>query len=183
MKSLLLYTTLALLLCLSCTSSFRAQKLVREASAARQTNDSNSLPAPAQSLTAIPFEQADNLIYLQVQVNNSAPLQFVLDSGASVFVIGQSQAKTLNLKTEEKDKLAGAGAGTFDVTYTKNVTFGLPGVNLLVPNVALTDLSQLSAGLGRRVDGIVGFEFFDRHVVEIDYDANVIRLFDPKSYM
>lgn len=182
MKSLLLYTMLALLLCLSCTSPFRAQKLVREAPAAPQTNDSNSLPAPAQSLTAIPFEQSDNLIYLQVQVNNSAPLQFVLDSGASVFVIGQSQAKTLNLKTEEKDKLAGAGAGTFDVTYTKNVTFGLPGVNLLVPNVALTDLSQLSAGLGRRVDGIVGFEFFDRHVVEIDYDANVIRLFDPKSY-
>jgi hypothetical protein len=77
-------------------------------------------------LTAIPFEQSDNLIYLQVQVNNSAPLQFVLDSGASVFVIGQSQAKTLNLKTEEKDKLAGAGQG-LSMLHTRRMLLWFAG--------------------------------------------------------
>jgi len=77
----------------------------------------------------------------------SAPLRFILDSGASVWVIDQSQAKPLGLKTEEQGKNHGAGAGSVDVTYTKNVSFGLTGIETSVPNVALIDLSSLQASI------------------------------------
>ncbi len=183
MKRIKLYVAVFLLLGVCGTLLSRSLKFEETLAQVQQQNTVSTLDtASANSLTTIPFEQTDKLIYLQVRVNDSESLQFVLDSGAGVWVIDQLLAKKLNLKLEEKDKLKGAGAGTFDVTYTKNVTFGLPGVKLLVPNVALTDLSALSAGLGRKVDGIIGYEFFDRYVVEIDYDANVVRLFEPKTY-
>jgi hypothetical protein len=152
------------------------------ANAESQNTRANSASASNQSLAIIPFELSDNLPYLQVRVNGSAPLRFILDSGAGVWVIDRSQAKTLGLKTEEQGKITGAGAGSVDVQYTKNVSFGLTGIETSVPNVALIDLSSLQASLGRKVDGIIGYDFFDRYVVEIDYDANIVRLFEPKTY-
>ncbi len=175
---------LALLFCVSCTLSFREPKAESNSSqkAEPQTTPSNSHTVSNQSLATIPFQLSDNLAYLQVRVNGSAPLRFVLDSGASVWVIDPAQAKALGLKTEEKGKITGAGAGSVDVTYTKNVSFGLQGIETSVPSVALIDLSGFTASTGQKIDGIIGYDFFDRYVVEIDYDANVVRLFDPKTY-
>ncbi len=179
-----LMLTLALLLCVSCALSFQGQKSESSSSAegGPRSAPTDSRTASIQGLAIIPFELSDNLPNLQVRVNGSAPLRFILDSGASVWVIDQSQAKTLGLKTEEQRKITGAGAGSVDVTYTKNVSFGLTGIETSVPNVALIDLSSLQASLGRKVDGIIGYDFFDRYVVEIDYDANIVRLFEPKTY-
>ena len=181
MKSML---TLALLLCVSYALSFQGQESESNSSTegGPRSAPTDSRTASIQSLAIIPFELSDNLAYLQVRVNGSAPLRFILDSGASVWVIDQSQAKTLGLKTEEQGKITGAGAGSVNVKYTKNVSFGLTGIETSVPNVALIDLSSLQASLGRKVDGIIGYDFFDRYVVEIDYDANVVRLFEPKTY-
>ena len=176
--------TPALLLGVSCAVSFQGQKSESSSPAEGepQGTPTDSRTASNQSLAIIPFELGDNLAYLRVRVNGSAPLLFVLDSGAGVWVIDQSQAKRLNLKTEEQGKITGAGAGNVDVTYTKNVSFGLLGIETTVPNVALIDLSALAASLGRKVDGIIGYDFFDRYVVEIDYDANIVRLFERKTY-
>ncbi len=172
----------ALLLCASCALSLQNQKTVINSSSKveAQSAPASSQTTFNQSLAIIPFESSDNLAYLQVRVNGSAPLRFVLDTGASVWVIDRALAKTLNLKTEEQGKIT--GAGSVDVTYTKNVSFGLTGIETSVPSVALIDLSSLETSLGQKVDGIIGYDFFDRYVVEIDYDANIVRLFEPKTY-
>jgi hypothetical protein len=36
--------------------------------------------------------------------------------------------------------------------------------------------------LGRPVDGIIGYDLIDQYVTEIDYDAQVLRLFNPRTY-
>lgn len=133
-------------------------------------------------LAIISFEQGDNLPYLQVRVNNSKPLNFVLDSGASVWVINKSVAQALRLKADNEGKITGAGAGAVNVAYTKDVSFDLSGFKNEVSNVALIDLSDLSSTLGHQIDGIIGYDFFEQYVVEIDYDANIVRLYDPKNY-
>ncbi len=175
---------LALLFCVSCTLSFQEPKAENSGSrkAVSQKTPVNSNIVFNQSLATIPFELSDNLACLQVRINGSAPFRFILDNGASVWVIDPLPAKALGLKTEERGKITGAGAGSVDVTYTKNITFGLQGIEASVPNVALIDLSALETTLGWKVDGIIGYDFFDRYVVEIDYDAKVVRLFDPQTY-
>ena len=48
----------------------------------------------------VPFEIINNLIVVRVQVNNSKPLSFILDTGASGSVINESRAKELGLQLE-----------------------------------------------------------------------------------
>jgi hypothetical protein len=175
---------LALLLCIFCISSSRAQKPATEPfiKAGRQTATTNSRVASSQSITTIPFELYDNLIYLTVRVNGSKPLWFILDSGASGCVIDQTQAKLLGLKTEGKAKGTGAGAGTYDLTFAKNVTFKLSVIETQIESSYVIDLSSNLSVEGREAHGILGYDFFNRYVVLIDYDAMILRLYDPRTY-
>ncbi|HLY72050.1 MAG TPA: retropepsin-like aspartic protease [Puia sp.] len=130
-------------------------------------------------MAVIPFEQIDHLIYLPVSVNGSK-LRFVLDGGSSVFVIDSSKVKQLSLNTAGKGKIQGAGSGSVDVTYTDSITYNLNVIKITIPKSTIINLTN--AIPGQKIDGIVGFDLFDKYVVEINYHANTLRLFDPKSF-
>ena len=127
---------------------------------------------------AIPFEACGNLAFLPVRVNGSDTLSFLIDSGANACVIDTKQAKKLGLKPLEQVKGSGAGKGPVDtwILDQKRVTFSLPGIDLHADLVAALDLSNNLSVLGRRVDGILGFDLLDRFLVELDYDAHVLLL-------
>jgi hypothetical protein len=148
----------------------------------QEITTTNSRSASIKSPTTIPFELSDNLIYLPVRVNGSKPLWFILDSGASGCVIDQTQAKLLALKTEGKAQGTGAGTGTYDLTYAKNVTFNLSGIETQIESSYVIDLSSNLSVEGREADGILGYDFFSRYVVMIDYDAMTLRLYDSQTY-
>src|SRR5712692_7957843 len=59
----------------------------------------------------IPFELSSNLILLRASVNNSAPLWFILDTGADSTVIDSQLAKALRLKARGREVGTGS-AGT-----------------------------------------------------------------------
>jgi len=84
---------------------------------------------PPQPIATIPFQSVDKLIFLPVQVNGSAPLWFVLDSGASGCVIEKKSAEKLGLKTAGAEQRQGAGAGKINVTFAKDIRFSLRGLN------------------------------------------------------
>ena len=135
-----------------------------------------------QAIATLPFELFYNGIYLQAQVNGSRPLWFVLDSGASGCIVDLIHARALGLKTKDTVQGRGAGAGTVDVVRLEDTYASLPGVDALIPVLMAIDLSGNLAQIGRPLDGILGYEFFQRFVVQVDYDTQVLRFFDPKSY-
>jgi len=149
---------------------------------AQKPAETRATAAAGQSLTTIPFELYGNLIYLKVNVNGSKPLWFDLDSGASGCVIDQRLAKQLRIKTEGKAAGTGAGKGTYDIIFAKNVTYDISGIKLKVENSYVIDLSSNITIMGRPLDGIIGYDFFARYVVLIDYDAGVLRLYDPQTF-
>src|SRR5213595_3561107 len=61
-----------------------------------------------KSARGIPFELHNNHIYLRVGVNNSAPLFFILDTGASS-VISQQRAASLGLRFRGSERGFGVG--------------------------------------------------------------------------
>jgi hypothetical protein len=136
-----------------------------------------------QSLATIPFELYFNEIYVPVRVNNSEPLWFVVDSGAGGWIVDRAHATRLGLHQEQETAQGtGAGSGTYDVSYVKDVTFSLSDFNISVPLIGVIDLSAHKSQVGREIEGLVGFDFFEKFIVEIDYESKVIRLFDPKTY-
>lgn len=152
---------------------------------------------------AIPFELVANVIFLKVRVDNSRPLSFILDTGA-YSMIDSAIAKSLTMKLQLVGKTNSVGANQQDVYLVSDrvslsvsdVTFvpsrllavSLEKVQQCIDRTtdfenALDPSGSMVAKKSRRVlDGILGKEFFDKFVVEIDYKARLIRVFDPQSY-
>jgi len=135
-----------------------------------------------QRALGIPFELTSNHIYLQVRVNNSEPLWFILDTGASLSVIDVERAKALGLELAGKLEGRGAGERSVDVAFVKGASFSLPGVELFDQTIAALSLDSLEPYEGRAIDGILGYDFISRFVVEIDYAKKIINLYDAHSF-
>lgn len=133
------------------------------------------------SARGIAFELHNNHIYLSVKVNNSEPLSFILDTGASS-VISRQRAEFLGLKFRSKEQGFGVADNPVDASIVEGVSLSLPGATLSKQKIAAVALEDLQKSLGRAVDGILGYSFFSRFVVEIDYAAKTINLYSPKSY-
>jgi hypothetical protein len=136
--------------------------------------------ASGKSALKIPFELFGNLILVQVRVNNSDSLRFILDTGADTSVIDAQRAKALRLKSQGKIVASGA-AGSAEATLTKGISVSLSGVELLDQTIYVLPLESLSA-LGRKIDGVLGNDVLKEFVVEIDYSDGTINLYEPRSY-
>lgn len=136
--------------------------------------------ASGKSALKIPFEVFGNLVLLQVKVNNTGSLRFILDTGADTSVIDAQRAKALRLEPQGKIVASGA-AGSAEATFTKGVSLSLSGVELLDQTIYVLPLESLSA-LGRKIDGVLGNDVLKEFVVEIDYLAGTINLYEPHSY-
>jgi hypothetical protein len=143
-------------------------------------NGPNVRFASGNSSLNIPFELFESLILVQVRVNNSRWLRFVLDTGADTSVIDARQAKLLRLRPQGKMVETGA-AGVAEATFTKGVRVTLPRVELLNRTIYVLPLESLSA-LGRKIDGVLGNDILKEFVVEIDYAAKSINLYATQGY-
>jgi hypothetical protein len=154
--------------------------LVGGANNARGARDvQTTAPTPL----AIPFELANHLVILKASVNRSRPLSFVLDTGASVAIMRMDVAKELGLSLFGEVNVRGAGPGAQAGSRVRNAMWSLEGLERVAQPVALAiPLPELPTALGRDVDGIIGGEFIRQFVVELDYDARIIRFHDPKTF-
>jgi hypothetical protein len=76
----------------------------------------------------IPFEPGRNLIYLKARVNNSRPLWFILDTGASASIIDGLVANLAEVR---------AGGQTSDTGRTKSALRRPRGTTALMPSVGV----------------------------------------------
>lgn len=156
-----------------------------------------------RSALKIPFRLYNNHIYLHVAVNGAGPLWFVLDTGAPN-LIASKHSQALGLKLTPAGQAAGSGDKTQDAFRAENVSFTLPGVKVTGQKFGVLDFEKLEecsneidvdtqGNMIRRdrsrkgderqpFDGVIGDEFFRLFVVELDYAAQVMNLYEPKSY-
>lgn len=136
--------------------------------------------------TTIPVEITSfGGIVLQARVNNSPPLSFYLDSGATFpFIINANKTTSLGLKVlGNVSHGGGAGPNTYEASQTNGLTIGLEQLTFADQPAKVIDLRVVEEQFGRPVDGIVGIDLFLKYVVEINYAGNQLRLYDPKSYV
>ena len=117
------------------------------------------------------------MIWVDVAVSGANKrLAFLLDSGAGTTVIDLAAARRLGLKLGRSQSVQGVGGRT--------VAYATSGFNASAASVPISssplalDLSGPSAGCGRRIDGLIGADFFRTRVIQINYAARSIRLLD-----
>lgn len=139
-------------------------------------------PAP-KSVITLPFKLVTRHIVVQVKINNSRPLSFVLDTGDRVGIVDTDVAKELGLKLEGQVRVGGAGSETLPGSFVQEATWTLVGLEGFSQPVKLAiPLRRLAARFGHDFDGIIGAEFIKQFVVEIDYPARVIKLHDKDKF-
>jgi hypothetical protein len=146
---------------------------------ARQAS-SNVAFVAGHSAVNIPFEFEFNQIVLRVRVNESAPLRFLFDTGAGASLLSARRAAALNLKKADNVTARGVG-GDVEGSLAKGVSLGVPGVTVLNQRLVLLPI-DFPFCEARDIEGIIGYDFIKEFVVEINYEAHTISLFDPATY-
>jgi predicted aspartyl protease len=120
------------------------------------------------------------LIFVKVQINDQ-PMSFIFDTGAEFTLLNSSRVSKLGLQAFGTFA-TGAGGGDVVVSYIKNVTTKLGDATVSDQIIAAVLLDALEGPLRRPIDGILGYDFISRFVIEIDYIHQQMRLHDRAKY-
>jgi hypothetical protein len=123
---------------------------------------------------ALPFEYAEGLLWVQVEVPQSArPLNFLFDTGAEISVVNADTAAALGLAAGSEIQVQGVEAAT---TGHWPVQLAAKAGGMALPTKYLSlDLSRLAHSCERPLDGLLGADFMQGKVVEIDFSTHLIR--------
>jgi hypothetical protein len=141
-------------------------------------------PAPAPSAeVSIPFEMVTRHIVVKVTVEKSRPLSFVFDTGAGRGIIDIDRAKELGLTLHGRVGVGGAGSQTLAGAMVRDARWSLVGFESFSQPISLTfSLANIAARFGHDFDGIIGSEFIRQFVVEVDYEARILKLHDKSKF-
>ena len=128
---------------------------------------------PSGSVAVLPFEMTGRHIFVEARVAGGEPLDFVFDTGASSAVLNEKTAERIGLEADRYATATGA-SGRMRVGYSGKNRVSLGELELKGVSLTLVALDHLERGIGRSIDGILGYELLSRFVVTIDHDASTL---------
>ncbi|PHN01215.1 retropepsin-like aspartic protease [Flavilitoribacter nigricans] len=132
-------------------------------------------------LYSAPLALVEQLMFIKLRVNDSRPLNFLLDTGAGVTVINETTADRLELDISARSRIKTAGKTLLAATSAANTLhFG----DLTLENISLEiiRLDHLSELLSYPVDGIIGVDLLRQFVLETDIDGQTFNLYDREKH-
>ena len=138
-------------------------------------------------IASVPFEVVGSYVVVSVHINESTPLNFILDSGLGRTIVTElASTDSLILKTYEKTVLNGLGLGKEISAYVSrgnSLQIGkMKFVNQRV-NLLEEDIFNLSNYTGQKINGLLGSDFFQDHVVKVDYNLQKITFYESSSFV
>lgn len=135
--------------------------------------------------TKIKFELVNNLIIVPVKLNG-LELSFLLDTGVNTtLLLDLAPQDSLELLNAEKIQLRGLGGHQLIDAFrsTNNVMeIGKVKNEDLDLFVIYDEDINFSPRLGVAVNGIIGYDFFENFIVEINYSRKFLRVHDPQRF-
>jgi hypothetical protein len=135
---------------------------------------------------SIKFENHNNLIVVPIVLNNILPLKFILDTGLKTAILtDRYYSDLLDINYSRSIPVVGADGNVLvEAFVANNVTLSLPGITGRGQTLLALgeDFLQLKSYMGLEIHGIIGYELFQRYVVEIDYDLEVITFYEPETF-
>ncbi|TYA92278.1 pepsin/retropepsin-like aspartic protease family protein [Seonamhaeicola marinus] len=144
----------------------------------------NTLESPV----TLPYEMVNGLIVIKLQINNSKPLNFVLDTGAPITCILESdRAIGFQDPLSAHDEIS-----SHTETYMEKPVKFIDGLHLKLNNSIF--LKNLSLGLwppelffkhssynNVPYDGIIGYDLLKFLVLEVNQEHKTLTLYNPKK--
>ena len=142
----------------------------------------------AKGKIELPFRYSLNSVWVKLSINGAPPAEFVLDTGAFNTCLDRGFATTIGLSGEGEYGAQGVGGyDTFGFTPLKSVRWS----NGQGGSVEVRDLRAGVIGLQDALSsvewghtaGLLGYDVLSRFTLDIDFDRQVITLWDPATYV
>lgn len=131
-----------------------------------------------QHTIEVPFLFEHKLVFVKTKINGKGPFNMLLDTGSDISVVNLSVATGIGLPLGTRGQQvegAGTGRSLFYKTKLTQVEVG----DLVVRDISAgaIDLSKISQALRTTLDGVLGYNFLQGRVVQIDYPKRVLRFY------
>ena len=141
---------------------------------------------PAKLITSFPFTLFTGGVVLVKARFGDFPdsLNFILDTGSGGISLDSATSDRLKLHpipSDENETIAGIG-GNRTVRFLYNQQLHLPGLTVDSLKFHVSDYEILSSVYGEKVDGIIGYSFISRYIVNIDYDSAKVYVYSKGSF-
>jgi hypothetical protein len=135
----------------------------------------------AKFITRFTFKQfSGGVMVLQARFGNLPDsLNFILDSGSGGISLDSSTCAEFNIPLKASDTTITGIGGTHKVSFAFNQTLNMPGLKIEHLNFHVNNYEVLSSVYGEKVDGIIGYSFFSRYIVKINFDSSTIEVYSP----
>jgi hypothetical protein len=133
-------------------------------------------------LAEVPIDTDFGLVWVEVSVNGSDPLPFLLDTGFDYSVIDAGVAAALSLTVSDPDTVPQPG-GAVEIGLTEGVTLGVPGAELSDWTLRAIPIAAAAQIVGREFAGILGHDVLAERVWRIDYEAETLTVFEASSVL
>ncbi len=139
-------------------------------------------PLPqAKFITKFPFKQySGGVMIVQALLNNfTDTLNFILDSGSGGISLDSSTCAGLGIEGRQSDTTITGMGIAHKVKYIYNQRLKFPGLTIERLNFHINNYEILSSVYGEKIDGIIGYSFLSRYIVQIDFDSAEIKVLSP----
>jgi Aspartyl protease/PDZ domain len=135
----------------------------------------------AKFITRFPFKQfSGGVMVLQARFGNiKDTLNFILDTGSGGISLDSSTCEEFNIPLKPSDTVITGIGGVHRVSFAFDQTLSLPGLKITHLNFHVNNYEVLTSVYGEKVDGIIGFSFFSRYIVKINFDSSMIEVYSP----
>ncbi len=134
----------------------------------------------------MPFELINNLVVIPLRINDSDTMHFVLDTGVGRTLITElSDNEEFTIRYSGKVKLSGLGEDApMEALFSSGNKVYLEGIigDSLDVVLMMEDRFNLSSFMGRKVNGLIGYDIFKNFIVEIDYQDKRLYFHDPDLF-
>jgi hypothetical protein len=120
----------------------------------------------------VPFRLLNNHVYVEAMVNGKGPYTFIVDTGGHT-LLSPRVVTEVGLESVGESASAGGGEKTATTGYARYQEIAI-GKARLRDQVAFTMQIYEPAIEGIQVDGMIGFEYFSRFAVRLDYGARTM---------
>lgn len=139
-------------------------------------------PQPkAKFITKFPFVQfSGGVMVVRAALDNvKDSLNFILDTGCGGISLDSSTCSEFNIPTVQTDTSITGIAGVRKVHFVFDRSLKMPGLTVSNLNFHVNDYEVLSSVYGEKIDGIIGYSFFSRYIVKINFDSLQVEIYSP----
>jgi hypothetical protein len=132
-----------------------------------------------------PFKVIRNLVVVKLTINNAGPYNFVLDTGVGLMVITDpSLVDSIHISSKRTIKVAGLGDGEdYEAFITPPLNVNVTGIVSHNVSAAIfkKDHFGLSHYAGISIHGLLGYEFFNKLAVKVNFSDSSITASKPED--